>query len=208
MLTRYPDRELCLTHSRHNLGADVNEDAQLIDETLAGNTSAFGQLVKKYQDRLFNTLVHVTGCHEEAEDVAQEAFVQAYVKLRSFERRSSVYTWMYRIAFNLWITRRRRRRPEISVEQSREVCGDEPTDATEGPLQRLEREERARQIHQAIGELSEEHRTILVLREMEGCCYETISEILDLPVGTVRSRLHRARIHLKQRLKDVLQEKT
>lgn len=186
----------------------MNEDAQLIDETLAGNTSAFGQLVQKYQDRLFNTLVHVTGCREEAEDVAQETFVQAYLKLRTFERRASVYTWMYRIAFNLWITRRRRRRPEISVEQSREVSGDEPTDSIEGPLQRLEREERARQIHKAIGELSEEHRTILVLREMEGCCYETISEILDLPVGTVRSRLHRARIHLKRRLKDVLQEKT
>ena len=84
----------------------MNEDAQLIDETLAGNTSAFGLLVQKYQDRLFNTLVHVTGCHEEAEDVAQETFVQAYVKLRTFERRASVYTWMYRIAFNLWITRR------------------------------------------------------------------------------------------------------
>lgn len=186
----------------------MNEDALLIDETLAGNTAAFGQLVQKYQDRLFNTLVHVTGCHEEAEDVAQETFVQAFVKLDSFQRRASVYTWMYRIAFNLWITRRRRKRPEVSVEQSREVSGEEPTDGSEGPLQRLEREERARQIHSAIRELSEEHRSILVLREMEGCCYETISEILELPVGTVRSRLHRARVHLKKRLKTVLEEKT
>ena len=186
----------------------MNEDALLIDETLAGNTAAFGQLVQKYQDRLFNTLVHVTGCHEEAEDVAQETFVQAFLKLSSFQHRASVYTWMYRIAFNLWITRRRRKRPEVSVEQLCELSGEEPTDGAEGPLQRLEGEERARQIQLAIGELSEEHRSILVLREMEGCCYETISEILELPVGTVRSRLHRARVHLKQRLKTVLQEKT
>ena len=186
----------------------MNEDALLIDETLAGNTAAFGQLVQKYQDRLFNTLVHVTGCHEEAEDVAQETFVQAFLKLSTFQHRASVYTWMYRIAFNLWITRRRRKRPEVSVEQAREIAGEEPTDGSEGPLQRLEREERAQQIHLAISELNEEHRSILVLREMEGCCYETISEILELPVGTVRSRLHRARVHLKQRLKTVLQEKT
>ena len=189
-------------------GVNVNDDGLLIDQTLAGNSAAFGQLVQKYQNRLFNTLVHVTGCHEEAEDVAQETFVQAYVKLGSFQRKSSLYTWMYRIAFNLWITRRRRKRPEVSVDQVRDVSGDEPVDEGEDPLQRMEREERARQIQLAIHELSEEHRTILVLREMEGCCYETISEILELPVGTVRSRLHRARLHLKDRLKTVLEEKT
>ncbi len=184
----------------------MNEDAQWIDETLAGNTSAFGLLVQKYQDRLFNTLVHVTGNAQEAEEVAQDAFVQAFVKLRTFEGRSSLFTWIYRIAFNLWVTQRRRRRPVVSVDESRELTGSEPTDTGEAPLDRLEREERARQIHRAIHELSDDHRTILVLREMENCDYETISEILDLPVGTVRSRLHRARLHLKQRLKHVLQE--
>ncbi len=121
----------------------MNEDAQWIDETLAGNTAAFGQLVQKYQDRLFNTLVHVTGNPQEAEEVAQDAFVQAFVKLDSFQGRSGVYTWIYRIAFNLWITRRRRR-PLASVEESRELSGTEPADTGEGPLDRLEREERAR----------------------------------------------------------------
>ena len=132
----------------------MKEDGLLIDETLAGNNAAFGQLVQKYQDRLFNTLVHVTGCPEEAEDVAQETFVQAFLKLNTFQRRASVYTWMYRIAFNLWISRRRRKRPEVSVEQSREMVGDEPTDDSEEPLERLEREERAHQIQLAISELS------------------------------------------------------
>lgn len=181
------------------------DDAQLIRHTLEGDTAAFGQLVNKYQDRLFNTLVHVTSCREEAEDVAQEAFVQAFVKLETFQGNSAFYTWLYRIAFNTAISKRRRKRVEVSVEQTREVSGSEPLDEGDAPSDRLEREEQASQVHAALSELSEEHRSILVLREMEGCCYETIAEILDLPIGTVRSRLHRARSQLREQLKEVLQ---
>ena len=83
----------------------MNDDAQLIDDTLAGNRAAFGELVRKYEGRLFNTLMHVVGSREEAEDVAQEAFVQAFVKLDSFRGRSAFYTWLYRIAFNVSVSR-------------------------------------------------------------------------------------------------------
>ncbi len=79
-------------------------------------------------------------------------------------------------------------------------------DSNLGPLDNLEREERCRQVRQALATLSEEHRNVLVLREIDGCCYETIAEILDLPVGTVRSRLHRARLQLRDELKEVLTE--
>lgn len=182
------------------------DDALLIEQSLAGDSAAFGQLVSKYQDRLYNTLVHVTGCPEEAEDVAQDAFVQAYVKLSTFQGKSAFYTWLYRIAYNLSISRKRRKRPEVSVDRIRESTGDEPLDDEEGPGDRMEREERAGRIRLALQELSDEHRTILVLREMEGCCYETIADVLELPVGTVRSRLHRARMQLRDRLKEVLQE--
>ncbi len=96
----------------------------------------------------------------------------------------------------------------MSVDKTRESTGREPTDAGEGPLDQLEREERAQQVTVAIGELSDSHRMILVLREMEDCDYQTIGEILDIPVGTVRSRLHRARIDLKERLRVIMQEKT
>jgi RNA polymerase sigma-70 factor (ECF subfamily) len=191
---------------RPNVGAVVNDDARLIDETLRGDTGAFGKLVLKYQDRLFNTLVHVVGSREEAEDVAQDAFVQAFLKLETFHGSSAFYTWLYRIAMNGAVSRSRRRRPEVSVEQTRETTGCEPVDPGEAPGQRLERQERASQVRSALAELSEEHRAILVLREMEGCCYEAIAEILDLPVGTVRSRLHRARLHMRDQLKRVLQE--
>jgi len=184
----------------------VKDDARLIDEVLAGDSAAFGQLVLKYQDRLFNTVMHVVRCREEAEDVVQDAFVQAFVKLETFQRASAFYTWLYRIAFNVAVSRRRRRRPEVSVEQTRELTGAEPMDDDAAPEDRLEQEEAVDQVHTALAELSEEHRAILVLREMEGFCYERIAEVLELPVGTVRSRLHRARLQLREQLKDVLQE--
>jgi RNA polymerase sigma-70 factor (ECF subfamily) len=184
----------------------VNDDAQLIDQALAGDKAAFGQLVRRYQGRLFNTLLHVVGRREEAEDVVQEAFVQAFVKLDTFKRKSAFYTWLYRIAFNVSISRRRRKKVEVSVDQHRERTGDEPTDGGDGPGERLLREEQVEQVRTAMASLNDEHRTILVLREMEGCCYETIADILELPVGTVRSRLHRARLQLREQLEDMLQE--
>lgn len=182
------------------------DDARLIDEALAGDSGAFGQLVQKYQDRLYNTMVHVLGNRDEAEDVVQDAFVQAFLKLDTFQRASAFFTWLYRIAFNVSVSRRRRRRPELSVDVGRELTGTEPMDPGEGPDERVEREERADQVHRALESLNEEHRSILVLREMEGYCYESIAQILELPIGTVRSRLHRARLQLRDTLKEVLQE--
>lgn len=184
----------------------MKDDALLIDETLQGDSAAFGQLVSRYQDRLYNSLVHLLGSADGAQDAVQDAFVQAYVKLESFERASTFYTWLYRIAFNMAISRRRRQRPTASIEQARELVGEEPADRTPAPGERLEQQERAAQVRAALDRLSPEHRSILVLREIEGCAYEQIAEVLDVPVGTIRSRLHRARQQLREQLKDVLQE--
>ena len=189
----------------------MNDDAQLIGQALAGQTAAFGQLVQKYQDRLYNTVVHVAGNAEDAKDVVQEAFVQAFLKLESFQGASAFYTWLYRIAFNVAATHCRRRGAMRSAERIalaeghlRNAVEPHPDNAADDPGERLEREERCRQVRHAISQLPEEHRVVLVLREMDGCCYETIAEILDLPVGTVRSRLHRARMQLREQLKEVL----
>jgi len=184
----------------------VKDDAQLIDEALRGDTAAFGQLVTRYQDRLFNALAHVAGTAEGAADVVQDAFVQAYVKLASFEGASGFYTWLYRIALNQAISKRRRQRPTLSVDQARDELGQEPTDRGAAPGERLEQQERAGQVQAALARLSQEHRSILVLREIDGRSYEELAEILELPVGTIRSRLHRARLQLKDELKHVLQE--
>lgn len=182
----------------------MNDDDQLIDQTLAGHSAAFGQLVLKYQDRLYNTIVHVAGNAEDARDVVQDAFVQAFVKLDTFKHSSAFYTWLYRIAFNVAASRRRRKRPAASVEHFRETSGNEPMDCENDPSENVERDERCRQVRQAIDRLGEEHRAVVVLREIDGCCYETIAEILDLPIGTVRSRLHRARLQLREELRAVL----
>ena len=119
--------------------------------------------------------------------------VKAYLKLAKFAGGSSFYTWLYRIAFNTAISRRRSLRGEKSIELSRELTGNEPIDSSESAGEQLLRRERALQLQQAMNLLPDEFRSVLVLREVEGCDYDTIAEILDLPVGTVRSRLHRAR---------------
>ena len=187
-------------------GANVRDDDDLIRDTLGGCTESFGQLVGKYQDRLFNTMVHVIGAREEAEDVCQEAFVQAFVKLNTFAGNSTFYTWLYRIAFNTMASRRRRKRPVASVDVARELAGVEPVDASEEATESLERAERSQHLHAAIAELSDEHRDVIVLREMEGQDYETISDVLHVPIGTVRSRLHRARSQLRDQLRDILEQ--
>jgi RNA polymerase sigma-70 factor (ECF subfamily) len=186
----------------------VTEDSQLIHDTLAGDTRAFDELVRKYQDRLYNTLVHALGNRHEAEDVMQDAFCQAFSKLATFKGASAFYTWLYRIAFNASVSRRRRKRPVLSTDQQQEAFGEEPRDAAESAEETILREERADMVHQALDSLSEEHRSILVLREIDGCCYDTIADVLDLAPGTVRSRLHRARMQLRDQLIDVLHEKT
>jgi RNA polymerase sigma-70 factor (ECF subfamily) len=176
------------------------DDATLIERSRAGEPAAFGKLVIRYQDRLYNTLIRVCGEAEEARDVAQEAFVQAFVKLDSFRGNSAFYTWLYRIAFNTAISRRRRRKPTSSLDEARDAAGFEPVDPDTRPEANLDREEQAVQVRAALATLSEEHRSVLVLREIDGCDYETIGKMLDVPVGTVRSRLHRARMQLREEM--------
>jgi RNA polymerase sigma-70 factor (ECF subfamily) len=149
-------------------------------------------------------MVHVAGSVEDAHDTVQDALVQAYVKLGSFRRTSAFYTWLYRIAFNVSISRRRRARPNVSLDRNPALGDGQLTDPRHAPTDRLEQQERAGQLRAALATLSEEFRTVLVLREMDDLSYESIAEILDLPVGTVRSRLHRARMQLHELLKETM----
>ncbi len=181
------------------------EDAQLIAATLSGETAAFGQLVQKYQDRLYAALLRWLRSAEDAHDIAQDSFVQAFLKLDTFQGKASFYTWLYRIAFNLAVSGMRKRRPTISLDQMRETRGSEPMDDSLNPTANLIRLERATLLHNTLDTLSEEYRQVLVLREMEGFTYEEISHILALPLGTIRSRLFRARLQLKEKLPPTLQ---
>lgn len=178
-------------------------DQHLITECLTGRTEAFGQLVVRYQNRLYHTLVHVLGSADEAQDVAQDAFVHAFQKLQSFRGDSAFYSWLFRIALNAAVTRKRKnKRMKASLEAAKDAAGIEPTDEhpTADPSYALEQSERQKLVRHALSQLSEEFRTVLVLKEMEGLKYEEIAEMVECPIGTVRSRIHRARAEMRQKL--------
>jgi len=150
-------------------------------------------------------MVHKSRSPFDAEDVVQEAFVQAYLKLDSFRQESSFFTWLYRIALNLAWTRRHRSRRETPFADLSELPGTDER-ASESPWDRLARKENCELVRGALAELREDQRAILVLREMQGFDYATIAQLMDIKVGTVRSRIHRAREALRHEL--VLREKS
>jgi RNA polymerase sigma-70 factor (ECF subfamily) len=180
----------------------VSKENQLIAEAVQGSSEAFGQLVRSYQGRLFTTVTHIVRSREEAEDVVQDAFVQAYVKLPTFRGTSCFYTWVYRIAVNMALSRGRKRRNRRTYEIPVETMPPDAQDPGESPVDRLLRKEHATEIKRALAALSKEHRAILVLRGVDGFDYHTIGRILGLSPGTVRSRLHRARTQLRARLEE------
>ena len=174
-----------------------------------GQRDAFGRLVRRYQDRLYNTVCRLVGSDDRARDIVQDAFVSAYKALDGFHGKASFYTWLYRIAVNASISeqRRRRRRPTpLSIDAQLASTGDEPgapVDQTR-PSRHLEMLETQQAVTEALELLSPDHRAVVILKDLEGRDYRAIAEILDCPVGTVRSRLHRARMQLREKLKDLV----
>ncbi len=185
-----------------------DDDKCLIDACRAGNSEAFGVLVHRYQDRLYPTVLRLTGCAEDAYDLLQDAFLRAYEKLDRFHGESSFYTWVYRIAVNLALSGHRRR--QTVRRNYDERFG--PMTAASGdardcdPAAPLERAERDRLIQEALDGLAPDHRAVVVMKEYDGLRYEEIGAILGVPVGTVRSRLHRARCELRDRLQSLADE--
>ncbi len=180
------------------------DDYRLIAECLRGRTDAFGQLIYRYEERLYNTVYRLVGNAEDAQDVVQETFLNAYKSLSNFKGDAEFFTWLYRIAFNTAVSLRRKQRAALSLNGSN--TGDssaEPLDhsASSQPSHALERAEQERRVQQALSRLSIEHRAVLVLKDMQGMKYEQIAEILQVPIGTIRSRLHRARLELRDLLR-------
>ena len=185
-----------------------SDDQRLIELTLAGNRDAFGELVLKHQDRLYGTLVHMLGSIHDSRDVAQEAFLSAYEKLGTFRQEASFYSWLFRIAYNAAVSNRRRQRgPRRSLDDLRERIGDEPRDESTGidPSSHLQSTETQTQVRDALAQLGPEYRDVIVLKEIEGLQYDEIAELLGCPIGTVRSRIHRARQLLREKLARVVE---
>lgn len=180
-----------------------SRDQSLIAECLAGRTDAFGELIAPYQDRLYNTIVRLVGRPEDAAELFQESLIRAYRGLGSYQGGSSFYTWFYRVAINVVFTNRRRVGPRMISTDAGTVHDrfDLADPLADGyPSRRLEQAEQRELIERALASVPEPYRVVLVLKDIEGLKYEDIADILSIPIGTVRSRLHRARGELKERL--------
>lgn len=204
---------MAANHPRRDSQAMTSEvsDAKLVEQVQRGDTSAFDLLVRKYQHKVLKLVSRFVSDQAEAEDVAQEAFIKAYRALPSFRGESAFYTWLYRIAINTaknaLVSNRRRpvdfdldlQDPEQYERQARLKEGDTP----EGLLLT---EEIRQTVQAAMAELPEDLRTAIMLRELEGLSYEEIAERMSCPVGTVRSRIFRAREAIDKKLKPLLDE--
>jgi RNA polymerase sigma-70 factor (ECF subfamily) len=200
----------------------LRPDVALLKKAQAGDRAAYGQLVLLYQDRLYNAVLRMVGDRDEALELAQEAFTRGLVKIDSFRGDASPYTWLFRIAMNLAISQLRkggrrvfsldrpsgngsgRRSGRDSDDQAAGLIDRVARDSSPTPLERAENRERDQQVLAALGRLDAEYRAVLVMRDIEGFDYQQMADVLGLPLGTLKSRLFRARMALRDELKTYL----
>jgi RNA polymerase sigma-70 factor (ECF subfamily) len=185
------------------LSPDADE-TELLERARNGDSQAFGALVERYQRRVVGVAQAVVHNQDDAVELAQETFVRAYENLAKFESRSSFSTWLYRIAANLAIDfRRREGRHQVLRGDDAETEINRLPSPRGDSYQETVRTELSQRINGALKELTPEHRAVILLREVEGLSYDEISDVLQVPRGTVMSRLHYARNHMRTILKDL-----
>jgi RNA polymerase sigma-70 factor (ECF subfamily) len=199
---------------------EARRDAELLTRAKAGDRAAFGQIVLKYQDRLYNAVLRLVGDPEEARELAQETFARGLAKLDTYRGDAAPYTWLFRIATNLAISQLRKvqRHRTFSLDGTGGVGGGQsngrspPRDQAAGlaerlraggagPAERVENRERDEMVVAALGRLDAEYRAVLVMRDIEGFDYQQMADVLGLPLGTLKSRLFRARLALRDELR-------
>jgi len=180
-------------------------DAELVARCRKGSPEAFDVLVVRHQDRIYNAVLRQCGDAHEAADITQRAFFNAFRSIGEFKGDCAFSTWMYRIAFNQGVSHRREnaRHRALSLDAAGKERPAEPV-ARDGERDRLEGEEEREIVRRSLQELDEGDRRIIVLKDVEGCSYDEIASVLQIPKGTVRSRLHRARLVLRDILKGYL----
>ena len=187
------------------------EESALIERCLNGDDTAFDLIVSRFQDMVFNLALRLLGKREEALDLSQEVFFQVYRKLGSFRRDSSLRTWIYRIVINRaknrqrWWRRRELEMTAVAVEDAERgnawvLSAALKTDRSDSPDEALQRKELGEILHEAIADLPFDQRIVLLLKEIDGLSYDEIASTLNLALGTVKSRLARARKALRDRL--------
>jgi len=188
----------------HSPPLEFDADQDLVTRCRDGDREAFAELVQKYQNRVLTLATRMLDSRSEAEDIAQDIFIKVFQSLQDFRGASRFSTWLYRITVNHCLNYIRRR-----TRQQQRLVGAEPGEwmqeaPASNPHKRLEEKERWVLVQAKLQGLSPEHRTIILLRDFEGLSYEEIADVLQLETGTVKSRLHRARMELKALLEPYL----
>jgi RNA polymerase sigma-70 factor (ECF subfamily) len=183
-----------------------SEDRQLIERCRSGDREAFDELVRRYERQAYNLAYRLSGNYDDASDVVVEAFVRVFQGLHTFRGEAHFGTWLHRVVVNTFLDMRKRSkgRQNVSLEEQLELDGDTLTrqieDTAPGPEELVEKEEREEVLQRAIAQLPPERRILIVLYHFENLSYEEIAQMLNLPVGTVKSRLNRARLALRELL--------
>src|SRR5262245_33467794 len=190
--------------------APVAEESSLVQRARQGDLAAYDDVVRRYQERIYATIYHMTSNHEDANDLAQEAFIKAFQALKSFKGGSSFYTWVYRIAVNKTINflKQRKSRSQMSLNDLDLNAEHDPdlvaliSDKT--PRREVNLTELQEKLNEAMQRLSEPHRLVVTLHDVQGLSHEEIAKIMECNIGTVRSRLFYARQQLQALLSDYL----
>jgi len=180
-----------------------NPEGDLVNRARTGDLNAYDELVRRYQERIYATIYHMTANHEDANDLAQEAFIKAFQALKSFKGGSSFYTWLYRIAVNKTINflKQRKNKYHFSLNDIDFNAENDPdlvalvSDKT--PFRNVGLTELQKKLNESLLRLSEPHRMVVVLHDVQGMSHDEIADIMDCNVGTVRSRLFYARQQLQ-----------
>src|SRR5579872_2133126 len=186
------------------------DELELVRRAREGDMSAYDDLVRRYQERIYATIYHMTSNHEDANDLAQEAFIKAYQALKSFKGGSSFYTWVYRIAVNKTINflKQRKNKAHLSLDDLDFNAEHDPDlvalISEKTPRREINLAELHEKLNTAMLKLSEPHRLVVTLHDVQGLSHEEIAEIMECNIGTVRSRLFYARQQLQAYLSDYL----
>ena len=200
--------DAAMRHARPKATVSAEERA-LIERCKRGDLGAFNDLVRKYEKQVYNFAYRLTGNYDDANDVAQDAFLRVFNAIGTFRGDSSFSTWLFRITTNVFLDERKKAKshPQTSLDEYMELgessVARQIEDPSPSPEAVLEESERAQILLQAVGALPEYQRAMVTLYHTQQKSYEEIAEIMDLPIGTVKSRLNRARLALKEKLSGI-----
>jgi len=208
---RQPVRQSDQVEAERERMSEAQVDQLLVERVQKGDKKAFDLLINKYQHRIISLVARYVADQTEALDVAQEAFIKAYRAIDRFRGDSAFYTWLYRIAINTaknWLVAKKRRPPtsDIDAVEAEQYDMDSRLKEQGTPENELMREEIRRTVYDTIAALPDDLRTAIILREMDGMSYEEIAVTMECPIGTVRSRIFRAREAIDEKLKPLVEE--